>query len=746
MTDTPLQGTRLREVAPGAALGVAAGDCVVCIPVFGGTALFLECLGSVLRHTPAGTTVVVADDAHDSGDAAVLLRRLAADDDLPLPVVYTRQPRNLGFVGNVNTVFAMAAPADVVILNSDCVVGAGWLEGLRDAAFSDATIATVTPLTNHGTLVSVPHRNTPQPALPQSWTVDQAAAAVRRASPRLRPRLPTAIGHCMYIRRTALDLVGGFDESFSPGYGEEVDFSRRCIGRGLVNVAADDVFVMHQGGGSFAARPGVDELRKDHDRIIAGRYPEYGHEVETAALDRYGPLARSLGAARRALVGMSVTIDGECLGPFLTGTQLHTLEVIGALARTEAVRLRVVLPPNVGDYAQDYLSALPRVETVAWAADLDLEPTDIAHRPFQVGSAMSLAFLRRMGDRVVITHQDLIAYRHPQYHANVWGWQQYRRSVRDALGLADAVACFSQYVADDVVAEGLVDRSRCFAVPIGVDHRYHRTAPSPRPPRDAELIEGREAVLCIGADFRHKNRVFAMAVAERLRSEHGWDGVLVLAGPRVEFGSSAGEEAEYLMRHPDAACAVVRLPAVSEAEKAWLYERARLVLYPTTIEGFGLVPFEVAEAGIPCLFAPQSSLAEVLPGLGRLTSWDPSAAARTALTLLRDERERAALVEATRKAGARYRWDATATALLEIYAATADAMPRVTFGHDVYDPDLTTVGRELVGHGGLPADVQNALHALVRRQGVGRPVLAGFASAYRAARRASAIRRARLGR
>ena len=37
------------------------------------------------------------------------------------------------------------------------------------------------------------------------------------------------------------------------------------------------------------------------------------------------------------------------------------------------------------------------------------------------------------------------------------------------------------------------------------------------------------------------------------------------------------------------------------------------MLYPTVQEGFGLVPFEAARAGVPCLFAAQTSLAEVLP-------------------------------------------------------------------------------------------------------------------------------------
>ena len=47
------------------------------------------------------------------------------------------------------------------------------------------------------------------------------------------------------------ELIGDFDSEFTPGYGEEVDFSQRCRANGLCHVVADDVFVLHHGGGSF---------------------------------------------------------------------------------------------------------------------------------------------------------------------------------------------------------------------------------------------------------------------------------------------------------------------------------------------------------------------------------------------------------------------------------------------------------------------------------------------------------------
>ena len=88
------------------------------------------------------------------------------------------------------------------------------------------------------------------------------------------PTLPAAIGHCMYVRRSALELVGDFDEAFSPGYEEEVDFSQRCIRHGLSHVLADDVFVLHHGSGLVqrARRPRRAPRRRTTSMITA-RYP-----------------------------------------------------------------------------------------------------------------------------------------------------------------------------------------------------------------------------------------------------------------------------------------------------------------------------------------------------------------------------------------------------------------------------------------------------------------------------------------
>jgi glycosyltransferase involved in cell wall biosynthesis/GT2 family glycosyltransferase len=726
----------LRRVAPGEPLGAARGEAVVVVPVFGARELFERCLRSLAQRSPAGTTILVADDASPDPGIGELTRWAAEEVAGALTIAYARQGANAGFVRNMNDAFAATAPADVVIVNSDVVVPAGWLERLRAAAYSDALVATASTLTNHGTILSVPDRDRPSPALPGGLSLAEADRRIQAGSLRLRPRIPTGIGHCLYVRRSALELVGAFDEAFSPGYGEEVDFCQRCVQRGLSHVVADDLLVFHHGGGTFGT---VGHRQAEHEEILRRRYPYYRAAVREAAVSEGIPLARSISAARIALDALSVTVDGASLGPHVTGTQLHTLELVGALARHGGARLRVRVPRSIGDAAREALDALG-VERFFTDEDDVGAPSDVVHRPFQVVTPLDLTLLRRLGRRVVLTQQDLIAYRNPGYFADHAEWDGYRRLTRQALAAADRVAFFSEYAASDAAAEDLVDRARARVVHIGVDHALLRRAPVSRAPAVPADLGARPFLLCLGTDFLHKNRPFALEVLRVLREDHGYGGRLVLAGPHAASGTSSADEAAWAAAHPAHAGDVVDLGAVPEEEKAWLYERADLVLYPTVAEGFGLVPFEAADAGVATLWAAHSSLAEVLPpDAAGIVAWDAAATAAGAAALIAEPPARAALVERVREAGRRFTWDATAAAMLEVYREAAAAPERLLPEPAETLPDLAL---SLVGPGGwVPPEIQQALLAVSTRPALRRPVFGALRGGYEALYRAR-----RLGR
>jgi len=739
----------LRDLQPGESIGAGRLTPVVCIPVFGASELFAQCLRSVLSHTPLDVPVLVADDASPDDAMRPMLAELAATGALEHDVIYVRQPANVGLVRNLNDALRSASPGDAILLNSDCMVADGWLDGLRRAAYSDDTVATASALTNHGTILSVPERNHPVERFPQDWSFELVARRIREASPRLYPRIPTAVGHCMYVRRCALELVGDLDEAFSPGYGEEVDFSQRCILNGLSHVAADDVFVLHSPGSSFGSD---NPLREEHERLLAARYPHYHPTVAAAEEDVSSPLARSLSAARRAIVGLSVTIDGRCLGPIHTGTQIQTLEVIHAIWSTGEARVRVILPPDAGRYAKRALASIPEVE-VATVREIErgTYKSDIVHRPYQVTSADDLELLDRAGERLVISHQDLIAFHNPGYFPSYESWLAYRRLSRQALSLADMVVFLTRHAANDAIVNDLAEPGVARVVNPGADHRLMTLHPEPRPPAALSGLDT-AYLLCLGTDYRHKNRLFALRLFAALRGSQGWDGRLVLAGPRVDTGSSAGPEATLLMADRDLARATVELPAVSEAEKSWLVNHAQAVLYPTVSEGFGLVPFEAAAAGVPCVFAPQTSLAEVLAAdTAAIIPWDPEATAERVAPLLRAGEERNAVVEATREAGRRFKWDDTGRGLVQVYREALDrpyrearSLAREGVGYSQLFSSLGEDGFRLVGPDGyLPPEVMRALLAISTRRTLRIPafsLLRGiYRTGYRARHRGSSV-------
>jgi hypothetical protein len=185
---------------------------------------------------------------------------------------------------------------------------------------------------------------------------------------------------------------------------------------------------------------------------------------------------------------------------------------------------------------------------------------------------------------------------------------------------------------------------------------------------------------------------------------------------------------------------VLDLGAVSEAEKAWLLARARLVLYPTVHEGFGLVPFEAAGSGAPCMWAAGTSLSELLRDeAASIVPWDPEQSADHALELLRDERARALNLEAILIAGSRLSWDQTAARLVAAYEAACDApsSPAATLYRrgGFTGGELSEDGARLIGPGGaLPADVERPLLALATTPRVGQPVFGVLKLGHRASR------------
>src|SRR5258706_4541976 len=106
----------------------------VIIPVFRGESESRACLESVLgARDPSLGDVIVIDDASPEPRISSYLKGLADAKRIKLIAHET----NRGFVASVNEGMAACPDRDVVLLNSDTDVAAGWLERLAAHAERD---------------------------------------------------------------------------------------------------------------------------------------------------------------------------------------------------------------------------------------------------------------------------------------------------------------------------------------------------------------------------------------------------------------------------------------------------------------------------------------------------------------------------------------------------------------------------------------------------------------------------------
>lgn len=172
-------------------------------------------------------------------------------------------------------------------------------------------------------------------------------------------------------------------------------------------------------------------------------------------------------------------------------------------------------------------------------------------------------------------------------------------------------------------------------------------------------------VLYVGNAYPHKNIETLVHAFSLFRAGHS-DAQLVIAGRRDAFSQRLEREARDL-GIPSRAIRFVDYP--SDTELAALYRHAKLFMFPSRIEGFGIPPLEAMSYGTPVAAAHAASLPEVLGDHVRYFAPDDIEALAELMTdalsgTLANERELAA----AKRHAAEYRWDVTARMTLEIYS------------------------------------------------------------------------------
>jgi tetratricopeptide (TPR) repeat protein/GT2 family glycosyltransferase/glycosyltransferase involved in cell wall biosynthesis len=241
----------------------------IVIPIFNAYEELRRCLQSVIDNTSIDARLLLIDDASTDEKMYSLLEWAATYSNINV----VRNEQNLGYTKTIDRGIELAGDTDIVLLNSDTMVGPRWLQNLKIAAYHDPDIATVTAMSDNAGAFSVPNMGSAN-QLPNWLNFAEVARSISHHSATLYPDVPTGNGFCLYIRRAVFNDIGMFDEAAFPrGYGEENDFCMRALRAGWRHIIDDRTIVRHVRSASFQGEKAA--LYESGRKVVDERYPEY---------------------------------------------------------------------------------------------------------------------------------------------------------------------------------------------------------------------------------------------------------------------------------------------------------------------------------------------------------------------------------------------------------------------------------------------------------------------------------------
>jgi GT2 family glycosyltransferase len=218
----------------------------IVIPVCGQVALTRRCVASIRAHTVGEYEIILVSNGSTPGEVRLLHEMTNCELGIRNDVL-VHYPRMLGYPAAVNVGAKEARGEYLCLMNNDAAFTGPWDRRLIEAL-------------GYGEVVSP--------------IVDNIGQPCQRLGDRWAPGHLSEVGMlffvCVVMRRTLFQDLGGLDEAYGLGNGEDVAFCREvlaCGGRLLVEPA---VYVTHQGSATFLATLGAEgyaELLETNRRL-----------------------------------------------------------------------------------------------------------------------------------------------------------------------------------------------------------------------------------------------------------------------------------------------------------------------------------------------------------------------------------------------------------------------------------------------------------------------------------------------
>lgn len=362
---------------------------------------------------------------------------------------------------------------------------------------------------------------------------------------------------------------------------------------------------------------------------------------------------------------MRIGITVDSLSPNLTGIGRYTWELCNGLAQTPAI-------DDLAYFLVDHWHADPAALLTFRAKRRSRLPKAV--RRWQVRSGLegrlihgTNYFLPPQAKTGVITVHDLSIYLHPETHP-LERIRDFEKQFASSLERATHVITDSEETRRDLIAHLSYPAGQVSTVHLGVSARFQPLERGMLEPHIRRILGAnvKDYVLSV-ATFEPRKRIEAAIHAHaRFCERTGRTIPLVLVGAK----GWGNESLHALIEAEQRSGRLHMLGFVDEADLPALYAGARLFLYPSVYEGFGLPPIEAMACGTPTIVSDRSCLPEVTRGAAMLVDPDDLEALSQAIEVgLDDDIWRECAISAGLKVAAHYSWGRCVDKTVEVYRA-----------------------------------------------------------------------------
>jgi glycosyltransferase involved in cell wall biosynthesis len=364
---------------------------------------------------------------------------------------------------------------------------------------------------------------------------------------------------------------------------------------------------------------------------------------------------------------MRIGLTVDSLSPQLTGIGRYTWELCQRLMRQEGIADLGLFRFDewVGDPKPFLLDTRPRRK---WLPRVIRK--SVARRGFRNRLVHGTNyFLPPHAESGIITVHDMSVFLHPETHPPE-RVRTFEREFSVSLQRAAHVITDSEATRREMIDHLGVSPDRVTCVYLGVGSHF-------RPRRDEETRQHVAAILgnragdymLSVATFEPRKRIEAAILAHADMCDRlNWDIPLVLVGAR----GWNNEALHDLIEREQSYGRLIMPGYVSEQELPYLYAGAKLFVYPSIYEGFGLPPVEAMASGVPTIVADRSCLPEVTRGAAALTDPDDiDRFSRCMEECLLDDNWRESAVKAGRDVAALYTWDRCVAETTAVYRSVS---------------------------------------------------------------------------